>query len=148
AVRRLADQIRDELNVKAVRIAGDEVGLVSYEIKPNLPVLGPRLGREVGAMTKALREADPAQIAAAVRAGQSVDGGGHTLAPGDLLITTRDLPGFTVEQEQDYTVALTTVVTPELADEGLAREIVHRIQTMRRDAGFEIADRIITFYEG
>ena len=147
-VRRLGAQLLDELNVKALRVVADESELVEYEVKPNLPALGPRLGRAVGEVSRALAALDPNALAAAVRAGRSVEVAGHILAPGDVLVTAKERPGYAVAQEAGYTVALTTTITPELADEGLARELVHRLQTLRKDAGFEIADRIVTYYEG
>jgi isoleucyl-tRNA synthetase len=148
AVRRLADQLREELNVKQVRPAGAAAGLVTYEIRPNLPVLGPRLGKALGEVRRALGELDPAAMAEAVRAGRPVEVAGQQLEPGDLLVTAKDRPGYVVAQEAGYTVALATEISAELADEGLARELVHRIQSLRKDAGFEIADRIVAFYEG
>jgi isoleucyl-tRNA synthetase len=147
-VRRLADQLLDELNVKALRVVADEGELVDYEVKPNLPVLGPRLGRALGEVTRALATMDPRAVVDAVRRGRPLEVAGHTLEPSDVLVTARERPGYAVAQEAGYTVALATAVTPELADEGLARELVHRLQSLRRDAGFAIADRIVTYYDG
>ena len=148
AVGRLSTQLAEELNVKSVRSAHDESDLVSYALKPNTPLLGPRLKGAVNDVRKALDSADPRPIVAKVRAGEPVEVAGHLLQPEEILVTATDLPGYAVVQEAGYTVALKTEVTPELADEGLARELVHRLQTLRKDAGFEIADRIVTYYTG
>jgi isoleucyl-tRNA synthetase len=148
AVLRLKDQLLEELNVKSLRLATDERGLVEYEVKLNLPVVARRLGAARPAVQEALRTLDQAAVAAAVRAGQPVEVAGHILKPEELLVTTKEREGYAVASEGGYTVALHTGLTPELLDEGLARELVHRLQTLRREAGFEIADRIITYYQG
>src|SRR5437763_16795292 len=102
----------------------------------------------MGQVTKALAAVPPAQVAAAVAAGQPVVAGAYTLEPDEVLVAAKEREGYAVAQEAGYTVALDTTVKPDLADEGLARELVHRLQTLRRDAGFEIADRITVNYAG
>ncbi|HZU77236.1 MAG TPA: DUF5915 domain-containing protein, partial [Dehalococcoidia bacterium] len=148
ALQRLAPQVLDELNVKALRVIESEAGVLDYQIRPNLPKLGPKYGRELGQINRALAGAEPAAVAAAAAAGRPITLDGYTLEPDEVLVTVKERRGFAVAQEAGYTVALDTAVTPELADEGLAREIVHRLQTLRRDAGFEIADRIVAYYAG
>jgi isoleucyl-tRNA synthetase len=148
AVRRLAPQLLDELNVRELTLIRDESDFLRYEVKPNLPALGPRYGSAVGEIRRALTEQDPAAVAAAVAAGRSVTVAGYELAPEDILISTVEREGFASAQEGGYIVVLDTTVTPELRDEGLARELVHRIQNLRREAGFEIADRIVTYWQG
>ena len=125
-----------------------ESDVVSYVVQPNLPVLGPKYGREVARIRQALESADPAELAAQQLAGQPVVVGEYTLEPEEVLVTTRELEGFSVSSDAGYTVAVSTEVTPELLLEGQARELVHRIQNMRRDAGFDIADYITTYYTG
>ena len=149
ATERLAPQIQEELNVKAVQVArpGD-AGLVEYDIKLNLPVVARRLGAARPAVQTALQAMDTTAIALAVQEGRSVVVDGHELAPTDLLVSAKDRPGYVVVQEAGYTVALATEVSADLADEGFARELVHRLQTMRKDAGFDIADRIFTSITG
>jgi len=147
ALQRLAPQLIDELNVKAIAPALANDAFVEYEIRPNLPRLGPRFGREVGAIAKLLGELDGQAIAAAVQTGEPIFVGGHDLSAEDLLVTAKERPGFSIVEDAGYTVALDTTMTPQLQDEGLVRELTHRIQTMRRDAGFEIADRIATEIE-
>src|SRR5205814_2039375 len=108
---------------------------------------GPKYGSEIGGVRSALGNADPSAIAAAVRTGQEVAVDGYRLSPDDVIVEAKEREGFAVAQEAGYTAIVTTEVTPELAAEGLAREVVHRVQSMRRDAGFDIADRIELRYE-
>ncbi len=138
----------EELNVKALATLEDEAGIVTFEVKPNLPALGPRLGRQLGDVRSALADLDAEEVAAAVRAGQSVTVAGHTLAHDDFLVEMREREGFAVVSEAGYTVGVNTTITDALADEGLARELVRRIQDLRRDAGFELSDRITTWCAG
>ena len=143
-----APQILDELNVRAVTAVSGESDVVSYVVQPNLPVLGPKYGREVVQVRKALESADPAEVATLHSAGHPVVVGEYTLEPDEVLVTTRELEGYSVSSDAGYTVAVSTEVTPELLLEGQARELVHRIQNMRRDAGFDISDYITTYYTG
>ena len=140
-------QILDELNVRALE-AVDEAELIEYVVQPNLPLLGPQYGRRVGEVRQALADADPTAVAASVGAGQKVSLGEFELEPEHVLVSTEDKPGLSVSVDAGYTVAVTTEVTSDLLLEGQARELVHRIQNMRRDAGFDIADHIVTYYTG
>jgi isoleucyl-tRNA synthetase len=148
ALRRMESQLLDELNVRALVIIHDEADFVRYEVKPNLPVVGPKYGGDVGKIRQALAAQDPAAVAAAVAQGRSVDAGGYQLEPGEVLVTTVEREGFASAQEAGYIVVVDTELTPELRDEGLARELVHRIQNLRREAGFDISDRITTYWQG
>jgi len=144
-VERYQAMLLDEINVKQLTLADASAAVVRYVIKPNLPVLGPRLGKDVGRLRNTLAALDAemaAQVATAARAGEPIEVEGFELQPDDLLIETRKREGATAAQEGQYTVALITDLTPALEQEGLARELVHRIQGARRHAGFEIADRI------
>ncbi len=138
----------EELNVKALNTLDDEAGIVTFEVKPNLPVLGPRLGRELGAVRSALAALDSGEVAAAVHAGQTVTVAGHDLAPDDFLLEMRERDGYAVVSEAGYTVGVATTITDELADEGIARELVRHIQDLRREADFELSDRITTWCAG
>ena len=151
--RRLADQLAEELNVKEIAFlgtseSGTESDYLSYAIRPNLPALGPKYGNQVGAIRSALTKADPAAIAAAVRAREKIVLEGFALAPDEVLVEPQARATYVAAQDAGYTAIVTTEVTPELAAEGLAREIVHRVQGMRRDAGFNIADRIALAFDG
>jgi isoleucyl-tRNA synthetase len=148
AVLRLAPQITEELNVKAVQARNTPGDFVSYTVRPNLPKLGPKYGKQMGAVTKALAAADPNEVAAAHAANTPLQIDGFTLEPDEVLVTAKERPGYAVAEEAGYTVALDTTVTPELADEGLARELVRRLQDMRKDAGFAIEDRITVTWRG
>ena len=150
-LRRYEAMLLDELNVKRLTVAGAATDLVAYTIKPNLPVLGPRLGKDVVRLRAALAALAPeraAQVAAAVAGGEPVEIDGVALSAADLLVEIREQAGATGAQDSQYTVAVTTEISPELRREGLAREIVHRVQNLRREAGFEIADRIALSISG
>jgi isoleucyl-tRNA synthetase len=117
-------------------------------VRPNLPVLGPKYGSDVGRIQRALASADKGSLVTSVSAGRPVELDGIELQPDELLVSTAGKPGYAVAEEAGYAVAVTTEITPELADEGLARELVRRIQEMRKNAGFDIADRIRLSYKG
>ena len=137
-------QVLDELNVKAME--STEVGsIATFTLKPNLPVLGPKLGASLGAARSAIVGADAAAVAAALRPGGTVELGGFTFEAGDLLVETEDKPGIAAASEGALLVGIDTTLTPELEAEGTAREFVHRIQNMRKSAGFEIEERIVTY---
>jgi len=133
-----------------VRLAADAAELVDYALKPNLPVLGPKMGKQIGQVRAALEQLEQAAasafVAALGAAGQAgltlADGKQVTLAADEVLVETRAAAGFRVEQEGELTVALNTVVDDELRDEGLAREIVHAVQLARKSAGLRIEDTI------
>lgn len=148
ALRRLTPQIVDELNVKAVSFVDAESDLVTYAVKGRTNLLGPKYGREVPAVLKAIGQLDPYEVARRVRAGATIKADGYTLEPGEVEITAKSRDGYTVAEEADYLVGISTTLTPELMEEGLARELVHRIQTMRKDADFRIEDHIVTYYQG
>ena len=99
-------------------------------------------------MAEALPSADPYSVARKLSAGQAVEVGRYALWAGEVLVTTEDRPGYATSSNGGITVALDTEVSPELLQEGLARELVHMGQNMRRTAGFDIADRIVTYYQG
>jgi isoleucyl-tRNA synthetase len=153
SLARFADVIADELNVKRVELAGGEAELVQYRILPVNKTLGPRFGKQFPAVRQALSAADPYAVAAAVAAGQPValvvDGDRVELAPEDVLVQAEPRPGFQVtnDPQRGIVVALDTVITPELKAEGLARELVRHIQQMRKDADFELSDRIHATYQ-
>jgi isoleucyl-tRNA synthetase len=148
SVQRMADQILEELNVKALEVVGEDSDLFEYQVLPNLPVLGPKYGRDVGRIQNALKQADKAAIARDAGAGRNVTLDGIELLPDELLVSMAGKPGYAVAEEAGYAVAVTTEITQALADEGLARELVRRVQEMRKSAGFEIADRITLRYDG
>jgi isoleucyl-tRNA synthetase len=147
-LRRNESLVLDELNAKALRFVADESALVSFDVKPNLPVLGRKHGSGVAAIRQALATMPPSAVAAAIRRGAPLTVGGFELEAEDILLEARDSEGFATAVEGGQAVAVSTTLTPELEDEGLARELVRRIQDMRREAGFDLSDRITTWFTG
>ena len=145
-VRALEDQLVEELNVKRVRYLGVHDAFVDYQVKPNLPRVGPRLGRLVPALRRALDGLDGRAVAAAAADGREVvvevDGTEIRLAPEDLLLDARSPEGFAAVEERGYLAALNTALTPELAREGLARDAIRLVQNARKNAGLEVSDTI------
>jgi isoleucyl-tRNA synthetase len=149
-ITRLADIVADELNVKAVEFAGREQDLVSYKLLPDNRVLGKKFGKQFPAVRSALSAVDPYAAVRTLRAGQSlvltVEGQPIALAPEEVIIQAQPREGFAVQTEGGVVVALDTHLTPALVAEGRAREFVRHVQTLRKDAGFELSDRIVTEY--
>ncbi len=143
--------IADELNVKALEFVADPEQLITYRILPNNRLLGPRLGKDFPRLREALAAMDPNRVARQVQAGETVTVRlGETeveLEPEAILIQTQPATGLAVAADKVLTVAVDATVTPELKAEGLAREIVRRLQNMRKQADFAIADHITTWYE-
>ena len=146
-VRRTADIIADELNVKSVALAEDEAALVTYKLLPDNKKLGPKFGAQFPQVRAALQNADSFAVAQSVRSGQSVTLGEFELAPDEILVTPQPREGFAIASESGVVVALDTHVTPELKQEGQAREVVRRVQDLRKTAGFEISDHIVLTYQ-
>ncbi len=151
---RFLDEVREELNVKAVRFLEGSSSLVQYRLKPNLPVVGRKYGKLVPAMRAALQELDQAgarAIAEAARAGQpftlTVEGEALEMTADELLIESSSPEGFAVAEEGGYLVALNTTISEELRREGLARDLVRNIQDARKAAGFQISDHIVLALE-
>jgi isoleucyl-tRNA synthetase len=149
ALQRLRDVIVDELNVKELRLAADGGELVGYVVKPNLRVLGPKLGKQLGGLQAALREADGAALVAELRASDAASirivtpqGDELTLVEEELLIETGSPEGYQVESDDVRTVALKIAIDDALRDEGVARELVHAIQLARKNADLRIEDTI------
>ena len=150
-VEKVKDIILDEVNVKDVQYVDHTSEVVRRSAKPDFSRLGPRLGDLVKDVNDKVRELDDALINEYVDEGEltlTVNGEEVTLGPEDLIIQSEGIEGWLVEQEGDVTVALDTEVTDELRAEGLARESVKRIQNLRKDAGFEVTDRIQIAYDG
>jgi isoleucyl-tRNA synthetase len=140
----------DELNVKAFDFVEQASQLVSYRLMPDNKLLGPRFGARFPEVRAALTNLDPGQAAASLQAGLPLEMqvGGETvaLAPSEVIVQTLPAAGLAVAADKLATVAVDAHVTPELKAEGLAREVVRRVQAMRKDTGFDIADRIQTYY--
>jgi len=140
------DQILEELNVKAIEFIARDAGLVSYNIKPNLPKLGKQYGKLVPQIKQALLDADGAAIASAAAGGEAfeieVAGQVIPLEGDDVLIETHSAEGYSCEADAGYLIALDTTLTDELIAEGLAREVVRSVQDARKQADLEVSDRI------
>jgi isoleucyl-tRNA synthetase len=147
AARRLEGQILDELNVKEMVFVKDEGEFVDFQVRPNAALLGPKYGGALREIEEALRGLAAAAVAQAVTEGTPVTAGTWTLEPAELSVRAVDREGYQTSMESGYAVTVPTEIDAVLLDEGLAREIVHRLQTMRRNAGFDIADRIVTYYQ-
>ncbi len=153
AIERLAEVVREELNVRGVRFvaAADELG--RYEVKANYRSLGPLFGKDMPRAAEAIAALDPARVAAAIRDGEgeigiSVGGREHTLSAGDVILSLKPPEGYSVEREGAHAVALDLTLDDELRREGQAREIVHAIQNARKSAGLQVEDRIELWLAG
>ncbi len=154
-LRRFEADLRDELNVKAVRYLDSSSDFVENRFKPNLRLVGRKYGKLVPALTAALRDLSGAaarEAARAVEEGRSVaimvGDQALELLPEEVLVETSSPEGYAVAEGNGVLVALDTTVTPELRQEGLARELVRNIQDARKNAGFAIADRIVVYLGG
>ena len=152
ALKRVEAQVLAELNVKKVEPTSEVGDLISYVIKPKLPLLGPKYGPRLAAIRNALTVADPADIAQTVEAGKPVllsldgDAAPIELMPEELLVETHEKEGFAVAQEGGLVVALDTELDENLLQEGLARDLVRTLNDMRKSAGFDVSDRIVTYF--
>ena len=143
----LTDIIMDELNVKAVEFADDMGAFVSYRVKPKFDLLGPKYGKAMRSIAAAIGQADAGEVARAVLAGSSydlalADGTVVSLLPEEVIVDTIASEGFYVESENGRAVALDTEINDDLLMEGYARELINKIQATRKEAGFEVSDRI------
>ncbi len=151
SVVRLKEQILDELNVKDVRALSDLGDVVSHEVQPNLPVLGPKYGKALGGIRAALMQANAGEIAALVEAGQAIslttkDGSVVELLPSEVLVNLRKREGFAAAQSAEATVVLDTTLSPALIQEGIARDVVRAIQDARKQLELNIEDKIDVRY--
>jgi isoleucyl-tRNA synthetase len=147
AIERLAGIVRDELNVRELRFVSEADELGEVELKPNYRTLGPRFGAQMPMVAAAVAGLDARRAAATLRDGGTVaigvGGNEHALSSDDLLVSMKPLEGYQVEREGSHAVALELEIDDSLRAEGWAREIVHAIQGARRDAEFDISDRIV-----
>ena len=145
--------IADELNVKEVRFVDDASSFISYRVKPQLKTLGPRYGKLLPKINQYLAgEGVGNAVVAAHNRGEfyrfDIDGTEISLAAEDVLVSTEENAGFVTVTEHDLSVVLDTNLTPELIEEGFVREIVSKVQTMRKEAGFEVTDHIVLSHHG
>lgn len=142
---------KDELNIKEFEILHDASKFVSYKLKPQLKTLGPKYGKALGAIRNFLDTCNAAEVVACVKAGNTykvnLDGTDVEFTLDDLLISSESAEGYVSESSDGLTVVLDVHITEELMLEGAVRELVSRIQNMRKEAGFEVTDRIILGYK-
>ncbi|HQE92320.1 MAG TPA: class I tRNA ligase family protein [Anaerolineae bacterium] len=151
ALNQLLDLLADELNVKDVAFVAEEGELVEYKLLPLNRVLGPKFGQRFPFVRKALERVDAARAVAQLHAGHGLtlpldDGSEATLKPDEVLVQSHAREGYGVAGEGGLVVALDTTVTPELEQEGLAREVVRRVQDLRKQADYQLTDRIVVQY--
>ena len=145
--------IAEELNVKRVEYIGDASGFITYNVKPQLKTLGPRYGKLLPKINAHLaRPGVGDAVVAAHNAGQNyeceLEGTAVSLAPEDVLVSTGQKEGYVAEAGRDTSVVLDIRLTPALIDEGFVRELISKVQTMRKEAGFEVTDHIALYHQG
>ena len=146
------DIIADELNVKEVKFADDVESFISYSFKPQLRTVGPKYGKLLGGIRQALTDINGTAAMNELRINGvlklDINGNDVELTEEDLLIETAQTEGYVSESDGETSVVLDTNLTPELIEEGFVREIISKIQTMRKEAGFEVMDKIVVYAHG
>ncbi|MCB8922870.1 MAG: isoleucine--tRNA ligase [Ardenticatenaceae bacterium] len=142
----LVDVLQEEINVKEIEVVSEVGELVDYKLMPNNRALGPKFGKLFPKVRQVLMALDPAEAARTLQAGGTltltVDGATVELGGDDVLVQTESRGGLAVASDKGVTVAVDTALTPELVQEGYARDLVRAINNMRKEAGLEISDRI------
>jgi isoleucyl-tRNA synthetase len=144
-IEAVSDLIKAEVNVKEVQLLDDASGVLVKQIKPNFKTLGPRFGKDMGLISKEIQSFTSEQINEIEAKGELllvISGNSITLTAEDVEITSQDIPGWLVANANGITVALDITISEELKQEGIARELVNRIQNIRKDSGFEVTDKI------
>lgn len=146
----VADLIKSEVNVKSVEVLEDASDILVKQIKPNFKVLGPRFGQDMKAVAQAVNNFTADDIKKIEQNGNldvQINGKSITLERTDVEITSQDIEGWLVASQGALTVALDVTLTDDLKKEGIARELVNRIQNLRKDSGFELTDRIAVQFQ-
>lgn len=144
-VEAISDLIKAEVNVKEVELLDDASGVLVKQIKPNFKTLGPRFGKDMGLISKEIQNLNQEQINKLDRENAleiTLSGKSITLTSDDVEITSQDIPGWLVANANGITVALDITISEDLRKEGIARELVNRIQNIRKDSGFDVTDKI------
>jgi len=144
-IEAVSDLIKAEVNVKEVELLDDASGVLVKQIKPNFKTLGPRFGKDMGLISKEIQNFGQEQIAKLEHDGElvmDIAGKSITLSQDDVEISSQDIPGWLVANSNGITVALDITISDELRKEGIARELINRIQNIRKDSGFEVTDKI------
>jgi isoleucyl-tRNA synthetase len=149
-IEAVSDLIKAEVNVKEIELLDDASGVLVKQIKPNFKALGPRFGKDMGLISKEIQSFSPEQIDELDSKGKLtlvISGKSIILTSEDVEITSQDIPGWLVANANGITVALDITLTDELKNEGIARELVNRIQNLRKDSGFEVTDKIKVYIQ-
>ena len=144
-IEAVSDLIKAEVNVKEIELLDDASGVLVKQIKPNFKALGPRFGKDMGLISKEIQDFTQEQINEIDAKGELslvISGKSIILTSQDVEISSQDIPGWLVANANGITVALDITISPELKQEGIARELVNRIQNIRKDSGFEVTDKI------
>ncbi|SHK16490.1 isoleucine--tRNA ligase [Hymenobacter psychrotolerans] len=144
-IKLVSDLICAEVNVKSIDFLDDTSGMLVKSVKPNFKRLGQQYGPKLKAVGARIQQMSAEEISTLEKTGQlavEIDGEAYTLAPDDVEIRTQDLPGWLVATDGPLTVALDVTLTDELRQEGVARELVNRLQNLRKDSGLEVQDKI------
>ena len=144
-IEAISDLIKAEVNVKEIVLLDDASGVLVKQIKPNFKALGPRFGKDMGLISKEIQGFSSEQISQLDKEGSLnivIAGKEVTLSLEDVEITSQDIEGWLVANSNGITVALDITISEELKQEGIARELVNRIQNIRKDSGFEVTDKI------
>lgn len=144
-IRAVEDLIKSEVNVKELELIDDASGILVKQIKPNFKVLGPRFGKDMKLIVSKINQFDSEDIATIEKEGSievDINGNLVNLSSEEVEITSQDIEGWLVASSGNLTVALDVSITPELKKEGVARELVNRIQNLRKDSGYEVTDTI------
>ncbi|NHM03539.1 isoleucine--tRNA ligase [Flavobacterium celericrescens] len=149
-IEAVSNLIKAEVNVKEVELLDDASGVLVKQIKPNFKTLGPRFGKDMGLISKEIQNFKQEEIAKLERDGElviDISGKSITLSLDDVEISSQDIEGWLVANSNGITVALDITISDELRKEGVARELVNRIQNIRKDSGFEVTDKIVVKME-
>jgi isoleucyl-tRNA synthetase len=142
-IRSVEDLIKTEVNIKAIEYLDDASGVLSKKVKPNFKALGPKFGKEMKAVADGILAMTSDDIAKLEQANELlITPNSYLITKNEVEILTEDLPGYLSAKDNDITVALDITITPELKQEGIARDFVNRIQNLRKDSGFEVTDKI------
>lgn len=149
-IEAISELVKAEVNVKEIELLDDASGILIKQIKPNFKALGPRFGKDIGLISKEIQSFSQEQIAQLDKEGNLeivISGNSVILSLEDVEITSQDIEGWLVANSNGITVALDITISPALKQEGIARELVNRIQNIRKDSGFEVTDKIKVYLQ-
>ena len=144
-IQAVSDLIKAEVNVKEIELLDDASGILVKKIKPNFKVLGPKYGKDMGLISKAIQQLEAKDISKIEQMGEitlEINEKNINLGLNEVEITSQDIEGWLVANSGSLTVALDVTITTDLKEEGIARELVNRIQNLRKDSGFQVTDKI------